>query len=61
MKLWRVTIEYTGRKVYDLEFDNKDEAVDLAKNCFDDETIYENITCIDAKEFDDTPKQQSND
>ena len=54
--LWRVTIEYTGRKVYDLEFDNKDEAIDLPKNCFDDETIYENITNIHVEEFSDTSK-----
>ena len=59
MSLWRVTIEYTGRKVYDIEIGTKEKAEDLAIDCFADETIYENITCIDAKEFDDTPKQQS--
>lgn len=51
MSLWRVTIEYTGIRVYDLEVDNEDEAIDLAKDCFDDENIYEKITKICVKEF----------
>lgn len=49
--LWRVTIEYTGRRIFDVEANCHDEAIDTAKDCFSDECYHEKITRIDIKKF----------